>query len=110
MAKNNGPIESFENTEEEMTVTVSLDDGRDVECAILSIFEHASKDYIALLPLDEDGNGNEEGEYWIYGYKENPLDPNEEPELIYIDNDEEYEAVIEQFEEFLDNAEFDELL
>ena len=88
---------------EEMTVTLELDDG-DVDCAVVTILTVDEKDYIALMPLDEDG------EVWFYGYKENPDDPNEEPELIYIEDDAEYEKVEEAFDEYLDNCEFDELL
>ncbi|MDE5716614.1 MAG: DUF1292 domain-containing protein, partial [Lachnospiraceae bacterium] len=45
-----------------------------------------------------------------YRYSENPKDPNEEPELGYIEDDGEYEAVADAFDEFLDAAEFDELV
>lgn len=94
---------------EEMTVTMELDDGSSVECAVITILEVQNKDYIVLLPLDENGE-NEDGEVWIYGYKENPDDSNEEPELIYIDDDEEYELVADAFDEYLDTVEFDEML
>ena len=94
--------------EEEMTVTLEFDDG-DVECAVITILEVSGKDYIVLLPLDENGD-NEDGEVWFYGYKENENDPNEEPELIYIEDDEEYEIASDAFDEMLDNAEFDELV
>ena len=93
---------------EEMTVTVNLDDG-DVVCAVITIFEVEGQDYIALLPLDENGE-NTEGEVWLYGYSENPDDPNEEPELRYIDDDDEFEKVEEAFDEYLDSVEFDELI
>lgn len=95
--------------DEEMTVSLTLDDGTEVVCAIITILELNNKDYIVLLPLDEDGK-NEDGEVWFYGYKENPDDPNEEPELIYIEDDDEYEAVADAFDEYLDNQEFDELI
>ena len=49
--------------ESDMQVTLSLDDGSEVECAILTIFELEEQNYIALLPLDEDGNENEEAKY-----------------------------------------------
>ena len=52
---------------------------------------------------------DDEAEIWFYGYKENPNDPNEEPELIYIDNDDEYEMVADAFDEYLDEIEYDEL-
>lgn len=93
---------------EEMTVTLELDDGS-VDCAVVTIITVEGKDYIALMPLDENGE-NEDGEVWFYGYKENPDDPNEEPELIYIEDDAEYEKVEEAFDEYLDNCEFDELI
>ncbi|MCD7864064.1 MAG: DUF1292 domain-containing protein [Lachnospiraceae bacterium] len=98
-----------ETVEEEMTVTLDLEDGRTVECAVITILETGGRDYIVLQPLDENGE-NEDGEVWFYRYSENPDDPNEEPELGYIDDDEEYEAVEDAFEEFLDDAEFDEIV
>ncbi len=102
MAKNEEPLE-------EMTVELSLDNGQDVPCAVIPILEVEGQDYIVLLPLDEKGE-NQEGEVWFYRYSENPDDPNEEPELDYIDSDEEYEKVADAFDEFLDNQEFDEFL
>lgn len=95
--------------EEEMTVDLELEDGSKVTCAVITILTVSDKDYIALLPLDEDGE-NEDGEVWFYGYKEDESDPNVEPELIYIEDDDEYEAVADAFDEFLDNAEFDEIV
>lgn len=94
--------------DEEMTVTLELDDGS-VNCAVVTILTVNQKDYIVLLPLDEDGN-NDDGEVWFYGYKEDENDPNAEPELIYIEDDEEYEAVADAFDEYLDSQEFDELV
>ena len=103
-------IEEFENTDEEMTVELDLEDGTTVTCSVVTILTVEKKDYIVLLPLDEKGNPDENGEVWIYGYRENPDDSNEEPELIYIEDDEEYERVSDAFDEFLDNAEFDEII
>lgn len=95
--------------EEEMTVEIELTDGTIVNCAVITILTVDKKDYIALLPLNENGE-NEDGEVWFYGYKENPDYSNEEPELIYIEDDDEYEAVADAFDEFLDKNEFDELI
>lgn len=94
---------------EEMTVELELDDGTFVNCAIVTILTVSDQDYIALLPLDENGE-NSDGEVWFYRYSENPDDPNEEPELGYIDDDEEYEIVADAFDEYLDASEFDELV
>ena len=90
---------------EEMTVTLTLDDGSDLECVVLTIFEAGGKDYIALLPLD--GNEAEEGEVFLYRYSE---DAEGNPELDNIISDEEYEIVADAFDELLDEAEYDEIV
>jgi uncharacterized protein YrzB (UPF0473 family) len=104
---------SKENTngydDEEMTVELELEDGTMVNCAIITILTVNNNDYIVLLPLDEDGN-NDDGEVWFYGYKEDEANPNAEPELRYIDDDDEYEIVADAFDEYLDNVDFDELV
>ena len=101
-------FEQPESNDEEMTVTLDLEDGSSVECAIVTILTVNNQDYIVLLPLDENGE-NEDGEVWFYRYSENENDPNEEPVLDYIDYDNEYEAVADAFDEFLDTQEFDEI-
>lgn len=102
--KQNNPME-----DEEMTVELELEDGQLVNCAVITILSVAERDYIVLLPLDEKGE-NQDGEVWFYRYHENPEDPNEEPELIYIEEDEEYEKVADAFDEYLDTCEFDEIV
>ena len=101
-------FEQPESNDEEMTVTLDLEDGSSIECAIVTILTVNNQDYIVLLPLDENGE-NEDGEVWFYRYSENENDPNEEPVLDYIDDDNEYEAVADAFDEFLDTQEFDEI-
>ena len=90
-------------------VTLTLDDGSVVTCAVITTFTVEENNYIVLLPLDENGE-NEDGEVWFYRYSENPDDPNEEPELGFIDSDDEYEAVADAFDEYLDSVEFDEIV
>lgn len=107
MGKNDSQDNGYDA--EEMTVELELDDGSVVNCAIVTILTVSGQDYIVLLPLNETGE-NEDGEVWFYRYRENPDDPNEEPELGYIDDDEEYEAVADAFDEYLDAEEFDELI
>lgn len=94
---------------EEMTVELELEDGQIVNCAVITILTVDKKDYIVLLPLDEDGQ-NEDGEVWFYRYEEKSDDPNAEPILTYIDDDDEYENVADAFDEYLDSAEFDEIV
>ena len=98
-----------DDASEEMTVDLDLDDGTHVTCAVVTILTVANKDYIVLLPLNEKGE-NENGEVWFYRYFEDEKDPNKEPLLEYIDDDDEYEAVGEAFDEYLDTVEFDEMI
>ena len=91
--------------EEEMTVTLTLDDGTELECVVLTIFEAGDREYIALLPLD--GKEAEDGEVYLYRYVE---DINGNPDLENILSDEEYEIVADAFDELLDTEEFDELV
>ncbi len=95
--------------DEEMMVELDLDDGSHVVCAVITILECRKKDYIVLLPLDENGENND-GDVWFYRYYEDENDTNAEPVLEYIEDDEEYEMVAEAFDEYLDNEEFDELM
>lgn len=92
--------------DEYMTVELTLDNDEVVECAILTLFEAGGKEYIALLPLNEDGE-TEDGDVYLYRYTE---DANGEPELENIEDDDEYEIVAEAFDELLDEAEYDELV
>ena len=44
----------MQDFEEESTVTLTLDDGTELECAVVAIFPAGSNEYIALLPLEQD--------------------------------------------------------
>ena len=92
-----------EQQNEEITVTLTLDNDEVLECAVLTIYEAGGRQYIALLPLDE--NGEEEGDVYIYRYIE--TDP-ENPDLENIEDDEEYEIAADAFDEWLDEQEFEE--
>ncbi|HOO79755.1 MAG TPA: DUF1292 domain-containing protein [Lachnospiraceae bacterium] len=97
-----------ESEDEEIYVEIELDD-KTVTCSIVTIFSVGEKDYIALLPLDENKE-NHDGNVWIYGYVEDGDDEDTEPDLIYIKDDDEYEAASDAFEEYLDSQDFDELI
>lgn len=97
--------DNFAPDDEDIRVTLDLDDGTQEECGILTIFEVNGQDYIVLLPLEDDGTENEEGTVYIYRYFE---DEDGNPSLENIQSDEEYEAVEERFDELLDEAEFEE--
>ena len=92
--------------EQHNTITLTLDDDTEVECAILTIFPVDAQEYIALLPLDENGQ-NEDGEVYLYRYSK---DTNGQPKLENIESDEEYEIASDAFDELLDSMEYDELV
>ena len=90
--------------DEYMTVELTLDNDEVVECAILTLFEAGGKEYIALLPLNEDGE-TEDGDVYLYRYTE---DADGEPELENIEDDDEYEIAADAFDEWMDTQEFEE--
>lgn len=96
-----------ENMEEqpEMTVTLTLDDGTELECVVLTIFPAGEREYIALLPMQ--GAEAEEGEVYLYRYTETE---DGQPNLENIEDDDEYEIVADAFDELLDAEEYDELV
>ncbi|MCC8136822.1 MAG: DUF1292 domain-containing protein [Clostridiales bacterium] len=87
------------------TITLTLDNDEVIECQVLTTYAAAGKDYIALLPLNDQGI-NTDGEVYIYRYHEE----NGTPVLENIDSDEEYEAASDGFDEWLDSLEYDELV
>ena len=82
---------------DDIRVTLELDEG-EVECSILTIYEAGGRDYIALMPLDK--QGNETGDVYLYRYAE------DEEGLPSIEGDEEYEIAADKFDEFLDDDMF----
>ena len=59
------------------------------------------KEYIALLPMNDDSD-----EVLIYRFIDNGED--QDPELENIEDDDEYDAAVDAFDEILDEDEFDE--
>lgn len=90
--------------DEYMTVELTLDNDEVVQCAILTLFEAGGKEYIALLPLNEDGD-TEDGDVYLYRYVETA---DGDPELENIEDDEEYEIAADAFDEWMDTQEFEE--
>ena len=90
--------------DDEMYVTLTLDDDSEVECIVITIFEAGERDYIALLPMS--AAETEDGEVYLYRYSE---DADGNPELDSIESDEEYEIVADRFDEWLDEQEYNEI-
>ena len=94
--------EQFNN--EEVTVTLTLDNDETLECAVLTIYSVGDQEYIALLPMNDEEN--EDGDVYLYRYAE----VDGEPTLDNIEDDDEYEAAADAFDEWLDEQEFEEMI
>ena len=78
--------------EEAEFITLEFDDGVEVECEIMGVFDFEGKEYIALIPNDDTDD------VYIYGYKEIGED---EFELVDIENDAEFEKVVAEFDKIM---------
>ena len=94
------------NENESLTVTLTLEDDEELECAVLTIFETDGREYIALLPLDENGD-NDDGQVYLYRFIDNGED--EEPGLENIIEDEEFERVSEAFNDWMEEQDFGDI-
>ena len=94
------------NENESLTVTLTLENNEELECALLNIFEADEKEYIALLPLDENGD-NTDGQIYLYRFIDNGEE--EEPGLENIEEDEEFDRVSAIFNEWLDTQDFGDI-
>ncbi len=73
-------------------ITLQFDDGEEVECEIMGVFDFEGKEYIALIP--DDGSDD----VFIYGYQEVGED---EFELVDILDDDEFEKVVAEFDKIV---------
>lgn len=89
MAENKKNVNE-EVLEDDDFITLEFEDGKEVECEIMGIFDVEDKEYIALLP--DDGTDD----VYLYGYKEIS---EEEFELVDILDDAEFDKVAAVFNE-----------
>ena len=94
------------NENESLTVTLTLENDEELECAVLTIFESDGRQYIALLPLDENGD-SDDGQVYLYRFIDNGED--EEPGLENIIEDEEFERVSEAFNDWMEEQDFGDI-
>ena len=73
-------------------ITLEYDDGTELECEMMGVFEADGKEYIALIPQDDSDD------LYIYGYKEVSED---EFELIDIEDDAEFERAVAVFDQLM---------
>ena len=81
------------------TIMLPLEDGTDLECAILDEFEFNGNKYMAMASIEEGDTLGEET--YLYRFKE----IGDEIEFEYIEDDAELNAVGEAYETFLNSLE-----
>lgn len=77
----------------------------EIECAVIAVFPVGERNYIALLPFEDQGVDEDE----VYIYRFIAAENAEDVQLEDIETDEEWEMVSDAFDELLDSEEFDEL-
>lgn len=103
MSENITPVTPEEA--DDIRVTLDTDEG-EIVCRILTIFDVDGQDYIALMPVDENDEDNAEGAVYLYRYAE---DEQGLPSVEYIDDEDEYEAAADRYDELLDEAFYNSL-
>ena len=88
------------------TMTLDLDDGGKLECIVLNVIPVNNREYIALLPMNDEGHVEEDAQIFLYRFEELGDD---EVNLETIEDDDEFELVSDYFDEMLDEQEFNEL-
>ena len=83
--------------EEPVILNIVLEDGEELPCEVIGIFEVDDKEYIALLPEDDD-------RVLLYIYSELGDD---DVDLQNIEDDQEFEKVTEAFWEIFGDEDFE---
>lgn len=89
--------------EEPITLDLMLDDGSEVQCEVVGIFEVEGKEYIALLPENDEN-------VLLYHYSERYSEEEGEDDLILdnIEDEQEFQKVSETFWEIFGDGEWEE--
>ena len=89
--------ENCDHDHEIPMITITLEDGSDLECIIVDIFEFNNKQYIALLP-EEDSETEEE--IFILNY----IEDGEFIDLSEIEDEQEFSAVSDHFQNLFEQG------
>ena len=85
-------------------VTLMTDEG-EIDCGIVTVLELNDKEYIAVSPLDDEGELTEE--IWFYQFERDPSG-GDAHDIVFIEDEDEYDQVVDKFDEWLDTLEFEE--
>lgn len=90
--------------EEELLVTLTLEDGTDLDCEVIAIYPASNgKQYAAVTPVAET---SEE----LFFFRVDPSEDNEEEAILNdIEDEDELEIAADAFDELLDEHEWEEL-
>lgn len=83
-------------------LVVPLDDGTDLTCEVIVVFEAEGREYIALTPAEEEADENDEAEVLMFRY----FADKEDDVLEDIETDEEWDKVCAVFDEIFESEEF----
>ena len=97
----NDDIFPVDENDTDVMVTITLEDDSELDCEIIIIFEIDGQDYIALMPVDENGNFLEEMGVLLYRYYERA---DGTPFLDNIESNDEASLVADTFEELLEES------
>lgn len=106
---NDKNTELFFGDDENVVVTLTDEDGQDMEAQIMAAFEieELGTEYLMAVVLTDEGDGEElSGEIHALKYQE---DSRGEPEILPIEDEEEMEIVSQAMQELLENEGFDDL-
>lgn len=92
-----------EDDEETLVVSLPLEDGTELDCDVVTLFELEGQDYVALYPSE-----GEPDEIYLLRCKYEP--GREDMELEEITDEEEYKTVCDTFDEIMEQDEWNELL
>ena len=84
---------------EDIVVTLPLADGTSMDCGVYSYFEVNNKKYFALLPLKGEKELDYSQSYMLYEVQE---DEEENPIIVYIEDDMEYAIAAKCFSMLLE--------
>ena len=93
-------MEFMEKKLEDIVVTLPYADGSSVDCGVFSYFEVNKKKYFALLPLKGEKELDYSQSYMLYEVQE---DEENNPIILYIEDDLEYAIAAQYFSKQLSN-------
>ena len=101
-----GEVEEFDESEAfepEDLVTITGEDGKPIECAVLAVIEHDNLEFALLAPVEQlTSEEGDEIEMYIFRYQ---LDEEGNQLFGFVEEDATYEAVRKEFAILMDQEE-----